>query len=121
MREGGSEEWENVILSGSSDCVQCVRDTLVRDGILESHTSVCRTIKEEFRTTILKFEIVLNLSSVFTVARQVPRESLTFVHSYVDLKFKGNNFSLVWSCDQGRRFAIRDLEEDRRTCIKTQG
>ena len=71
---------------GFNTVVDRVRDILVRDRIIDLSVFDCRTTKEDFRTTVLKLEIVLCLSSVLTGVSHVPRESLIFQRDYIDLK-----------------------------------
>ena len=61
-------------LIGFNAVVDRVRNILVRDRVVELTVFDCRSTKEEFRTTVLKLEIVLSLSSLVTAVAHVSRE-----------------------------------------------
>ena len=81
-----SDDPAEICVTGFNAVVDRVRDFLVRDGILDSNTFFRRAFKEQYRTTILKLEIVSSLSSVLTVMCHIPKESLIFSRNHVDLK-----------------------------------
>ena len=58
-----------------------VRSFLIRDGIIELSNFVCQVAKENFRTTILKLEIMLSLSTVVKTVSNISKEVLTFTRS----------------------------------------
>ena len=81
-----SDDSGEVRMIGFNAVVDRVRELLVRDGVFDLNTFACRLVKEDFRSTVLKLEIVLSLSSVVKVVVNVSRDSLVFARDFVDLK-----------------------------------